>query len=136
MYLVMEKILELQKDFFMFGPQNLKPLTLNDVAEEVGMHMSTISRVTRDKYVDTPWGIFELKYFFTNSIKNESGNIKAAQSVKEIIKQIIEHETTDKKLSDQKISDILTNQGIQISRRTVAKYRKNLKILSSYDRKI
>ncbi len=134
-YLVMEKILEMQQDFFHFGPHHLKPLTLNDVAEEVGMHMSTISRVTRDKYVDTPWGIFELKYFFSNSIKKEGGGIKAAQSVKEIIKQIIENEGGNKKLSDQKIADILSNQGITIARRTVAKYRRKLKILSSYDRK-
>jgi RNA polymerase sigma-54 factor len=134
-YKVMEKILELQMEFFIGGPQHLKPLTLNDVAEEVGMHMSTISRVTRDKYVDTPWGIFELKYFFSNSIKKTGGGDKSARSVKELIKQIIENESDGKKLSDQKISDILSNRGIKIARRTVAKYRKKLKIFSSYDRK-
>jgi RNA polymerase sigma-54 factor len=122
-------------DFFIDGPQYLKPLILSDVADEVEMHPSTISRVTRDKYVDTPWGIYELKYFFSNPIKKEGGGIKSAQSVKEIIKQIIENEPGDKKLSDQKIAEILSNQGIKIARRTVAKYRKKLKILSSYDRK-
>ncbi len=135
MYRVMEKILEMQMEFFINGPQYLKPLTLSDVADEVEMHPSTISRVTRDKYVDTPWGIYELKYFFSNSIQKEGGGIKSAQSVKEIIKQIIENESGDKKLSDQKIAEILSNQGIKIARRTVAKYRKKLKIFSSYDRK-
>jgi len=133
-YLVMEKILEMQIGFFNDGPQFLKPLTLKDVADEVNLHESTISRVTTSKYVDTPWGIYELKYFFSNSIQKTSGGVKSAQSVKELIKEIIENESGDKKLSDQKIVDILSNKGIKIARRTVAKYRKNLKIFSSYDR--
>lgn len=133
-YRVMEKILEMQKNFFISGPQYLKPLTLKDVADEVEMHESTISRVTTGKYVDTPWGIFELKYFFSNSIKKAGGGVKSAQSVKELIKEIIENESGEKRLSDQKIVEILSNKGIKIARRTVAKYRKNLKIFSSYDR--
>jgi len=132
---VVEKIVDIQKDFFEKGPRYLHPLTLKDVAEKINMHESTVSRVTSDKYVETPWGIYELKYFFSSGIRKTTGEYKSSRSIKEIIKQIIENESNDKTLSDQKIVDILSNQGIKIARRTVAKYRKSLKILPSYSRK-
>ncbi len=134
---VVEKIVEHQIDFFEKGPQYLKPLTLKDIAEKIEMHESTISRVTTDKYMDTPWGIVDFKYFFSTGIEGKSGS-KSATSIKELIKEIIENETSksDKKaLTDNKIVDILSNRGIKIARRTVAKYRKALNIMPSYYRK-
>ncbi len=130
---VVHKILECQSEFFEKGPQYLKPLTLKDVAEKIEMSESTISRVTTDKYIDTPWGIYEFKYFFSSGIKGKTE--KASTSIKELIKEIIENESNEKALTDDKIVNILSNRGIQIARRTVAKYRKALKIMPSYYRK-
>lgn len=123
-------IVEFQRDFFRKGPKYLVPLTLKDIANEIDMNESTISRISRGKYIQTEWGVFELKYFFTNAVS--SGNSKTA--VKEIIKEIIEESKSEKKLSDQKISDLLKMRGINIARRTVAKYRKELDILPSFRR--
>ncbi len=132
---VVEKIVDSQMDFFEKGPQYLKPLTLKDIAEKIEMHESTISRVTTDKYMDTPWGIVDFKYFFSSGLKGVSK--KSSTSIKELIKEIIENEssTTGKALTDTKIMEILSNRGINIARRTVAKYRKALKIMPSYYRK-
>lgn len=123
-------IVEFQRDFFRKGPKYLVPLTLKDIANEIDMNESTISRISRGKYIQTEWGVFELKYFFTNAVS--SGNSKTA--VKEIIKEIIEESKSEKKLSDQKISDLLKMRGINIARRTVAKYRKELDIMPSFRR--
>jgi RNA polymerase sigma-54 factor len=123
-------IVDFQRDFFRKGPKYLVPLTLKDIAREIDMNESTVSRITRGKYIQTEWGVFELKYFFTNALS--SGNAKTA--VKEIIKEIIEENDTGKKLSDQKISDLLKMRGINIARRTVAKYRKELDIMPSFRR--
>jgi len=123
-------IVEFQRDFFRKGPKFLVPLTLKDIATEIGMNESTISRISRGKYIQTEWGVFELKYFFTNAVS--SGNSKTA--VKEVIKEIIEESKSEKKLSDQKISDLLKMRGINIARRTVAKYRKELDIMPSFRR--
>ena len=123
-------IVDFQRDFFRKGPKYLVPLTLKDIAREIDMNESTVSRITRGKYIQTEWGIFELKYFFTNAVS--SGNSKTA--VKEIVKEIIEENKTGKKLSDQKISDLLQMRGINIARRTVAKYRKELDIMPSFRR--
>lgn len=123
-------IVEFQRDFFRKGPKYLVPLTLKDIANEIGMNESTISRISRGKYIQTEWGVFELKYFFSNEVS--SGNSKTA--VKEIIKEIIAESKSEKKLSDQKISDLLKMRGINIARRTVAKYRKELDIMPSFRR--
>ncbi|MFW5891426.1 MAG: RNA polymerase factor sigma-54 [bacterium] len=130
---VVEKIVEHQIEFFEKGPQYLKPLTLKVIAEKVNMHESTISRVTTDKYMDTPWGIVPFKYFFSSGIKGKS--VKSSTSIKELIKEIIDNEKDKKALTDNKIVEILSNRGIKIARRTVAKYRKSLKIMPSYYRK-
>jgi RNA polymerase sigma-54 factor len=129
-------IVEFQRDFFLNGAKALVPLTLKDIAGEVGVHEATISRITNGKYVQTEWGIFELKYFFTNSISGagSSGSRFSKEGVKQVIKEILEQETGDEHLSDQGIADLLEQRGIKLARRTVAKYRKELDISSSYDR--
>lgn len=135
-YRVMESILKFQRDFFDKGIHELKPLILRNVAEDIGMHESTISRVTSNKYVHTPQGIFELKYFFNSSINTMEGEDSVASaSVKHRIKQIIEVEDPKHPLSDQAIVEILSKEDIDIARRTVAKYREALGILSSSKRK-
>ncbi len=132
---VVEQLTEYQRDFFEKGPQYLKPLVLRNIAEKIEMHESTISRVTTNKYIETPWGIFSLKFFFSSGIRKSSGEMKSSRSIKEIIKTIIQNEQNDKTLSDNKIVKILSNQGIRIARRTVAKYRKSLKIEPSFRRR-
>ena len=132
---VVEQIIEHQKEYFEKGPQYLRPLVLKEIAERIEMHESTISRVTSNKYMESPWGIVSLKYFFSSGIRKSSGEMKSSRSIKEIIKEIILNESGDKVLSDNTIVKILSNQGIHIARRTVAKYRKSLKILPSFKRK-
>jgi RNA polymerase sigma-54 factor len=130
-------IIDFQRDFFVKGPKYLVPLTLKDIAAEVGVHEATVSRITTAKYMQTDFGIFELKYFFSNSISGtgSTGSRFSKEAVKETIKEILEEESkSGKHLSDQRISDLLKKQGISIARRTVAKYRKELDISSSYDR--
>ncbi len=133
---VTECIVEKQRDFFEKGVAHLKPMILRDVAESVGMHESTISRVTNNKYVHSPQGIFELKYFFNSGIKRTHHEEDiASESVKQTIKDIIAAEDPRKPLSDQRIVEMLEAQNILIARRTVAKYREMLGILSSSKRK-
>lgn len=132
---VTECIVEKQRDFFDKGIEHLKPMILRDVAETVGMHESTISRVTSNKYVHTPRGTFELKYFFNSAIKRDHQNDIASESVKQAIKGIIGGEDPRAPLSDQRIVEILSQDDIKIARRTVAKYREMLGILSSSKRK-
>ena len=129
-------IVEFQRDFFLKGPKYLVPLTLKDIAGEVGVHEATISRITTGKYVQTEWGIFELKYFFTNSISGagSTGSRYSKEGVKQVIKEILEEESGKEHLSDQGIADLLAARGIKLARRTVAKYRKELDISSSYKR--
>lgn len=131
---VVESILKFQMDFFLKGEKAFKPLTLKDIAEDIDMHESTVSRTTNGKYVQTPRGLFELKYFFSSSLLSSKGDVSST-SIKVILKDIIDKENLKKPNSDQKISDILNAQGISISRRTVAKYRDELKIPSSSMRK-
>jgi RNA polymerase sigma-54 factor len=128
-------IVKYQEDFFFKGPKYLKPLTMKSVAEEIGLSESTVSRLASSKYIQTEWGIHEIKFFFTNSISKGGESDQSAQSVREIIKEIIISEQDDK-LTDQKIVDILKNRGINIARRTVSKYRKILNILPSHQRKL
>jgi RNA polymerase sigma-54 factor len=133
---VAECIVEKQREFFDHGVAHLKPMILRDVAEAVGMHESTISRVTTNKYVHTPQGLFELKYFFNSSIRRVGEDDIASESVKQAIKKIIDDEDKENPLSDQAIVDLLEkSEGIKIARRTVAKYREMLGILSSSKRK-
>lgn len=131
---VAESILKFQRDFFDRGIAHLKPLILRDVAEDIGMHESTISRVTTSKYVHTPQGIFELKFFFNSGIQT-TGEDLASEAVKSKIRLIIGGEDLKRPMSDQKIVQILKEGGIKIARRTVAKYREQMGILSSSKRK-
>ncbi len=133
-YNVVKSILKFQKDFFEKGEKALKPLTLKDVAEDIGVHESTVSRATNGKYIQTPRGLFELKYFFSSGVYGTKGDVSAI-SIKVMIKELIEKEDEKKPLSDQKITNILKEKGISISRRTVAKYRDELNIPSSTMRK-
>jgi RNA polymerase sigma-54 factor len=133
---VTECIVEKQREFFEKGVAYLRPMILRDVAETVGMHESTISRVTTNKYVHTPQGLFELKYFFNSSIRRVADEDIASESVKQAIKKIIEEEDKQNPFSDQAIVEMLEKkEGIQIARRTVAKYREMLGILASSKRK-
>ena len=134
-YKVMESILKFQRDFFEKGVVHLKPMVLRDVAEDIGMHESTISRVTTNKYAHTPQGIYELKYFFNSSIKRVHGEDIASASVQAKIKKLIEGENPKKPFSDSKMAEMLKADNIDIARRTVAKYREMMGILSSSKRK-
>ncbi len=134
-YRVMESILQFQREFFEKGIAHLKPMVLRDVAQDIGMHESTISRVTTNKYAFTPQGIFELKYFFNSSIRRSHGGAIASASVQEKIRQIISSEDPKKPYSDDKIAQLLKKDEIHIARRTVAKYREMLKVLPSNKRK-
>jgi RNA polymerase sigma-54 factor len=134
-YRVMESILGYQREFFEKGIAHLKPMVLRDVAQDIQMHESTISRVTTNKYAYTPQGIFELKYFFNSSIRRSHGGSIASASVQEKIRQIIAGEDPKKPYSDDKIAQILKEDQIHIARRTVAKYREMLKVLPSNKRK-
>ena len=135
LYKVTESILKFHEDFFEYGPGHLKPLILKDVAEDIEMHESTISRVTTNKYVHTPRGLFELKYFFNSSISTKDGDAIASEAVRDRIRDHIAAEDQAKPLSDQKLVKLLAAEGIKVARRTVAKYREMLKIPSSSARK-
>lgn len=128
---VMNAIIDRQPEFFEKGPPNLVPLKLQDVADMVEMHISTISRVTNGKYVQTPYGIFELKYFFTEGLgtASEEGDDVSSERIKIRIRELVVNEESRKPLSDQKISDILNEENFRVARRTVAKYREQLRIL-------
>jgi RNA polymerase sigma-54 factor len=134
-YKVAESIVKHQTDFFEKGPGFIKPMILRDIANDIGMHESTVSRVTTSKYMHTPRGIFELKYFFNSGINTSDGDSLASESVKLKIKELVSSEDPKSPLSDQKIVELLKKEGIQIARRTVAKYRDVLKILPSSKRK-
>ncbi len=133
-YRVTESILTYQHDFFDGDVSNLKPLNLKDIATELSLHESTISRVTSNKYLACPHGIFSFKYFFSNAIPSDSGELSST-SVKEMIRKIISEEDSSSPLSDMKIGDIFRSQNITIARRTIAKYREELKIPSQSQRR-
>lgn len=134
-YKVTESIVRHQTEFFEKGAEYIKPMILRDIANDIGMHESTVSRVTTNKYVHTPQGIYELKYFFNSGISTDDGDSLASESVKMKIKDMVSQEDVKKPLSDQKIVDLLKKDGIIIARRTVAKYRDMLRILPSGRRK-
>ena len=128
-------IVERQKNFFTHGELAMRPLVLREIADELGLHESTISRVTTAKYMATPFGTFELKYFFGSGLGTESGGNASSTAVRALIKQFIASESSKKPLSDNQISDMLKEQGIECARRTVAKYREGLKIAPASLRK-
>ena len=128
-------IVQQQMGFFEHGPEMMKPMVLNDVAEMVDMHESTISRVTTQKYMHTPRGIFELKYFFSSHVATESGGECSSTAIRALIKKLVAAEKPSKPLSDSKIASLLAEQGIKVARRTIAKYRESLSIPPSNQRK-
>jgi RNA polymerase sigma-54 factor len=132
---VTEAIMNFQRDFIEKGIEYLRPLTLREIADVVGMHESTIARVTSGKYVETPRGIFELKYFFSSGLETQDGDETSSKSIKEKIAQLIANENPKRPLSDQKITLQLKRDGLIIARRTVAKYREQLRILPAKLRK-
>lgn len=133
---VAKSIIEHQRGFLDNGIKHLKPLILKEIADDVGVHESTVSRVTNGKYIYTTRGVFELKYFFTGKVNTNIGDEKSVESVKEMIKEIISNENHKRPISDQKITATLKEEGILVARRTVAKYREIMGILSSSRRKI
>ena len=134
-YNVVSAVVKYQIDFFEEGPKHLKTLTLKQIADEVGIHESTVSRSINGKYMQSPRGIFEIKYFFTSGVPSNSGTGIASESIKTIIKEIVENEDPKAPLSDQAIVEMLAARGIEISRRTVAKYRDEMHLPSSSKRK-
>ena len=132
---VATKIVEFQEEFFEIGDEGMKPLVLHDIAEAVEMHESTISRVTTQKFMHTPRGIFELKYFFSSHVSTDSGGECSSTAIRAMIKKLIAEEPLKKPLSDNKIATILGEKGIQVARRTVAKYREAMMIPPSNERK-
>ncbi len=132
---VSQAIVERQKAFFTHGAIAMKPLVLREIADELGLHESTISRVTTAKYMATPFGTFELKYFFGSSLNTDAGGNASSTAVRALIKQFVAAEDANKPLSDSQISQMLEEQGIQVARRTVAKYREALKIAPANLRK-
>jgi RNA polymerase sigma-54 factor len=132
---VATQIVEHQRGFLEYGEEAMKPLVLHDIAEAVGMHESTISRVTTQKYMHTPRGIYELKYFFSSHVNTAEGGECSSTAIRAIIKKLVAAENAKKPLSDSKIAGLLESQGIQVARRTVAKYRESLGIAPSSERK-
>jgi RNA polymerase sigma-54 factor len=125
-----------QREFLEHGDEAMKPLVLRDVAETIGMHESTISRVTTSKYMHTPRGVFEFKYFFSSHLSTVDGEDQSSTSVRAKIRKLIGAENPAKPLSDNKIAALLADEGITVARRTVAKYREALRISSSSERKV
>ncbi len=133
---VANSIINFQRDFLDHGIEHLRPLVLRDVANDIGMHESTVSRVVNNKYMHTPQGVFELKYFFHSGISSSYGDSVSSVTIKQRIRKIIEGEDARKPLSDSKIVNILQNDGLMLARRTIAKYREELKIPTSNQRKV
>ena len=132
---VASQIVEVQKDFLDHGPEYMKPLVLSDVAQRTELHESTISRITNRKYIATPRGVFELKYFFSSHLGTASGGEISSTAIRALIQKLVTEEPTNKPLSDSKIVNILLERDVKIARRTVAKYRESLGIASSSERK-
>lgn len=128
-------IVQRQQGFFEYGPEAMRPMVLNDIAEAVDMHESTISRVTTQKFMHTPRGIFELKYFFSSHVSTENGGECSSTAIRALIKKLVSAEIPSKPLSDSKMAELLAEQGINVARRTIAKYRESLSIPPSNQRK-
>ena len=129
-------IITFQAEFLDRGIEHLRPLVLRDVANDIGMHESTVSRVVNNKYMHTPQGVFEMKYFFHSGISSVYGESVSSVTIKQRIRKIIEEENPDKPLSDSRIVRLLQNAGLVLARRTIAKYREELKIPTSSQRKV
>jgi RNA polymerase sigma-54 factor len=125
---VSQEIVERQRAFFSHGAVAMRPLVLREVADAVGLHESTISRVTTQKYMLTPYGTLELKYFFGSHVATESGGAASSTAIRALIRQLIDEEDTTQPLSDSRIAEVLGEQGIVVARRTVAKYREALRV--------
>ena len=134
-YNVVSAVVRYQRDFFEYGPKHIKPMTLKQIAEEVGIHESTVSRSINGKYMQSPRGVFEIREFFTSGVSAGSGEGMSSKAVKSIIRDMVEHEDSKKPCSDQYMADRMQADGINISRRTVAKYREEMGIPSSQKRK-
>ena len=132
---VASRIVEHQRNFLEYGTEAMKPLVLHEIAEAVEMHESTISRATTNKYMHTPRGIFELKYFFSSHVSTTAGGECSSTAIRALIKKLVAAENPRRPLSDSKIADLLKDQGIEIARRTIAKYRDALFIPPSNERK-
>jgi len=132
---VSTKIVEFQRGFFEYGAQAMKPLVLHDIAEAVDLHESTISRVTTQKYMHTPAGVFELKYFFSSHVSTHTGGEVSSTAIRSLIKKMVSEENSRKPLSDSKLAKMLAEQDIKVARRTIAKYRDSLMIPPSNERK-
>ncbi|MGL4196021.1 MAG: RNA polymerase factor sigma-54, partial [Edwardsiella piscicida] len=128
-------IVEQQQAFFEHGAESMKPMVLADIAQQVEMHESTISRVTTQKFLHSPRGIFELKYFFSSHVNTEDGGEASSTAIRALVKKLIAAENPAKPLSDSKLTTLLADQGIMVARRTVAKYRESLSIPPSNQRK-
>nr|MDQ3043214.1 RNA polymerase sigma-54 factor [Acidobacteriota bacterium] len=134
-YRVVECIIERQRDFLDHGVQHIKPMMLKDIAEDIGMHLSTISRVVNRKYAHTPQGVIELRRFFSEGMLNEDGEEVSTRILKLRIKKMIEDEDTRKPMTDDQIVKLLSKEGVKLSRRTIAKYRDQMQIPGSRERK-
>ena len=132
---VATKIVEYQRGFLEYGEEAMKPMVLNDIAEAVEMHESTISRVTTQKYMHTPRGLFELKYFFSSHVSTDDGGECSSTAIRAFIKKLVAAENQKKPLSDSKMAQLLAEQGINVARRTIAKYREAMMIPPSNQRK-
>ncbi|CAG1006379.1 partial RNA polymerase sigma-54 factor, partial [Anaerolineae bacterium] len=132
---VSQAIVDRQRNFLEHGEIAMRPLVLREIADELGLHESTISRVTTKKYMLTPRGVYELKYFFGSHVATESGGACSATAIRALIKQLVSEENPKKPLSDSQITDILGKQGIVVARRTIAKYRESLQIPPATQRK-
>jgi RNA polymerase sigma-54 factor len=135
LYKVVNCIISFQREFFERGLKALKPLTLKQVADVLGIHESTVSRATAHKYVQTPLGVFELKFFFANGVESSQGTSTSAQSVKATIQELVDSEDPRRPYTDQQLAELLTQRGISISRRTVTKYRDEQGIPAAAKRK-
>jgi RNA polymerase sigma-54 factor len=125
---IMQAIVEKQYEFFDKGPKLLRPMIYKDIADEIRMDISTISRVVNGKYVESPMGIHELKYFFSEGLSTDSGEEVSNKHIKERLKEIIDSETKNSPYSDDRLAEMLNDEGVHIARRTVAKYREQLRI--------
>ena len=133
--LVAQTIVETQRPFLEYGEEAMKPLVLRDIAEKLGMHESTISRATSNKYMHTPRGIYELKYFFSSSVQTTTGGAASATAIQAMIKRLISNEAENAPLSDSRLASLLLEEGIRVARRTVAKYREGMNIPPSHERR-